>query len=80
MGAIESFLAFVRRTIHTRQRSLCTEEAYVLRIRQFITFHGRRHPRTLTPGDVRLYLTHLAVEGEVAASTRNVARSPLDLP
>lgn len=80
MECIESFLAFVRRTIRARQMSLRTEEAYLLRIRQFITFHGKRQPCNLTPGYVRLYLTRLAVEGEVAASTQNVARSLLDLP
>ena len=76
MESIESFLTFVRRTLRGRQMSLRTEEAYLLRIRQFIIFHGKRHPRNLTPGDVRHYLTHLSVEGEVAASTQNVARSP----
>jgi len=61
MESIESFLTFVRRTIRTRQMSLRTEEAYLLHIRQFITFHGKRHPRNLTPGDAWLCLTHLAV-------------------
>ena len=74
---IEAFLTLVRRTLRARQMSLRTEEAYLLRIRQFILFHGKRHPQNLTPDDVRLYLTHLAVEGEVAASTQNVARSAL---
>ena len=79
---IESFLTLVRRTLRARQMSLRTEEAYLLRIRQFILFHGKRHPQNLTPDDVRLYLTHLAVEGEVAASTqkRRPQRPRLPLP
>lgn len=77
MESLESFLTFVRRTLRARQMSLRTEEAYLLRIRQFIAFHGKRHPKKLTPEDVRLFLTHLAVEGQVAASTQNVARSAL---
>lgn len=76
-STIESFLTLVRRTLRARQMSLRTEEAYLLHIRHFITFHGKRHPQNLTPDDVRLFLTHLAVEGEVAASTQNVARSAL---
>ncbi len=74
---IEAFLTLLRRTIRARQMSLRTEEAYLHYIRHFITFHGKRHPQNLTPDDVRLFLTHLAVEGEVAASTQNVARSAL---
>ena len=77
MESIESFLDGVRRVLRARHLSLRTEEAYILRIRQFIEFSGKRHPRNLTADDVCLFLTHLAVERQVAASTQNVARSAL---
>ena len=50
-----------------------TEEAYVHWIRRFLLFHKRRHPVELTEEDVSAFLTHLAVAGNVAASTQNQA-------
>ncbi len=50
-----------------------TEEAYVHWIRRFLLFHQRRHPVELTEEDVSAFLTHLAVAGNVAASTQNQA-------
>ena len=75
--SIPAFLEEVRAAIRLRHYSLRTEEAYLLRIRQFIQFHGKRHPARLAAAEVRSYLTHLAVEGQEAASTQNVARSAL---
>lgn len=75
--SIPAFLEEVRIAIRLRHYSLRTEETYLLRIRQFIQFHGKRHPARLGAAEVRSYLTHLAIEGQVAASTQNVARSAL---
>ena len=75
--SIPAFLEEVRAAIRLRHYSLRTEEAYLLRIRHFIQFHGKRHPARLGAVEVRSYLTHLAVEGQVAASTQNVARCAL---
>ncbi len=74
---IPAFLEEVRAAIRLRHYSLQTEEVYLYRIRQFIHFHGKRHPATLGAAEIQSYLTHLAVEGQVAASTQNVARSAL---
>lgn len=57
--------------------SLKTERAYLHRTREFIEFHGRRHPARLTGDDNGAYLTHLAVDRSVAASTQNVALNAL---
>jgi integrase-like protein len=57
----------VLRTLHYSHR---TEEAYVHWIRRFLLFHGGTHPRALTEGDVNRFLTHLAVQRNVAASTQ----------
>ena len=56
-----------------RHLSLKTEEAYVARIKHFILFHKKRHPLEMVETEVREYLSHLAVNQQVAGSTQNVA-------
>jgi integron integrase len=56
-----------------RHLSLRTEEAYRFWIRQFIFFHGKRHPRELREAQVTQFLNHLAVNRKVAASTQTQA-------
>ena len=56
-----------------RHLSLRTEDTYRAWIKRFIFFHGRRHPRDLDAGAVRAFLTYLAVEEHVSASTQNQA-------
>ncbi|GAA4861354.1 integron integrase [Luteimonas vadosa] len=67
----------VRRKIRFRHYSLRTERAYVGWIWRFILANGRRHPRELGAPEVEAFLTRLAVEGRVAASTQNQALSAL---
>ncbi|MFO0193828.1 MAG: integron integrase, partial [Pseudanabaena sp.] len=50
-----------------------TEEAYVQWIRRFILFHNKRHPSEMDGDEVNAFLTHLAVNENVAASTQNQA-------
>jgi integron integrase len=65
-----------------------TEDAYVAWIRRFVRFSGMRDPRLLGPGDVTRFLSDLAVQRRVAASTQNQAlaallflyRDVLDMP
>ncbi len=57
--------------------SLRTEDAYLHWIRRFIFFHGKRHPREMGGPEVEAFLSHLATEGRVAASTQNQALSAL---
>jgi integron integrase len=54
-----------------------TEEAYVAWIRRFIFFHDKRHPAEMGAAEVTKFLTSLAVDGQVAASTQNQALSAL---
>jgi len=56
-----------------RHLSLGTERAYSDWIKRFILFHKKRHPEQMGADEIRLFLSHLAVEGKVAASTQNVA-------
>ena len=67
----------VREALRTRHYSPRTEEAYVAWIRRYIFFHGKRHPAELGGPEVTRFLTALAVEGRVAASTQNQALSAL---
>ena len=62
-------LAQVRDSIRARHYSLRTEETYLRWVRDFILFHGKRHPKEMGATEVRDYLTHLAVRRNVAAST-----------
>jgi hypothetical protein len=54
-----------------------TEEAYVAWIRRYIVFHGKRHPAEMGAPEATKFLTSLAVDGQVAASTQNQALSAL---
>lgn len=67
----------VRTAIRTRHYSIRTEDAYVHWIRRFILFHGKRHPRTLGASAVSEFLSHLAVDNQVSASTQNQALAAL---
>ncbi len=67
----------LRDRIRVKHYSIRTEAQYVHWVRRFILFHGKRHPRELGAPEVEAFLTHLAVEGGVAASTQNQALSAL---
>jgi integron integrase len=67
----------VRTRIRVKHYSLRTEEQYVGWIRRFILFHGKRHPAQMGAAEVEGFLSHLAVEGSVAASTQNQAKAAL---
>ncbi len=77
MNGINAFLEQVRTVLRLKHLSLRTEDSYLSTIRRFIEFHGKKHPATLGPEAVRDYLSYLAVEQHVAASTQNVARNAL---
>jgi integron integrase len=67
----------VRAAIRARHYSLRTEEAYVGWVRRFIVFHHKRHPAEMGEPEINQFLTHLAVAGNVAASTQNQALSAI---
>lgn len=71
------FLSSVRDVLRLRHASIRTEQAYLFWIRRYILFHGKRHPRDLGEREVAAFLTHLAVERDVAANTQNQALSAL---
>ena len=63
----------VRDVIRVKHYSPRTEQAYVDWITRFIFFHNKRHPRDMGAPEIEAFLTHLAVEKRVAASTQNQA-------
>jgi integron integrase len=67
----------VRYAIRRRNYSRRTEKAYVGWIRRLILFHGRRHPSDLRAGEVTAFLSSLAVDRHVSASTQNQALSAI---
>ena len=63
--------------LRSRHYSRRTEQAYCLWVRRFIRFHGIRHPADMAEPEINAFLTHLAVEGQVSASTQTQALSAL---
>ena len=67
----------LRTQIRLRHYSLRTEQTYVDWARRYILFHGKRHPKEMGAAELRDFLSHLAVDRNVAASTQNQAKSAL---
>jgi hypothetical protein len=65
----KKLLEQVSDTIRRKQYSHKTEQAYLNWIRRYILFHNKTHPKELGAAEVEKYLTHLAVDRQVAAST-----------
>jgi hypothetical protein len=61
----------LRRAIRLRHYSPRTESCYVDRATRFIRFHGLRHPRDMVAAEIEMFLTDLAVSGQVSASRQN---------
>jgi integron integrase len=73
MDAKPRLLDQVRDKIRAKHYSVRTERAYVDWIRRFIVFHDKKHPAEMSAAEIERFLTHLAVEANVAASTQNQA-------
>jgi integron integrase len=71
------FLDQVREVIRTNHFSYSTEKTYVGWIYRFIVFHNKRHPGEMGGKEIANFLTHLAVERKVSASTQNQALNAL---
>lgn len=77
-GANEpKLLDIVRGKIRLKHYSIRTEQAYVDWIKRYILHFNKRHPKDLGANEVEQFLTYLAVEGRVAASTQKQAKSAL---
>jgi site-specific recombinase XerD len=67
----------VRHAIRLRHYSRRTEEAYVTWIRRYIVFHRKTHPAQMGASEISPFLTWLAVDRQISASTQNQALSAL---
>ena len=63
--------------LRVRHYSRRTEQTYRYWVRRFIFFHGVRHPAEMAEPEINAFLTHLAVDEKVSASTQNQALSAL---
>lgn len=67
----------VRDALRVKHYAYRTEESYLQWIRRYILFHHKRHPKDMAEPEIQAFLTHLAVEANVSASTQNQALSAL---
>ncbi len=63
----------VRDRIRLKHYSIRTEQAYVSWIKRFILFHNKKHPKDMGKQEIESFLTHLALDLNVASSTQNQA-------
>ncbi|TRU52072.1 MAG: hypothetical protein EWV91_04325 [Microcystis aeruginosa Ma_QC_Ca_00000000_S207] len=66
-------LDVVRETIRLKHYSYRTEQTYLDWIKRYLLFHQKKHPREMGGEEIRAFLTHLAVDKNVAAATQNQA-------
>jgi integron integrase len=67
----------VRDRLRLKHYSIRTEQAYIQWVKRYILFHGKRHPAELGKEEAEAFLTSLAVQRNVAASTQSQALSAL---
>ncbi|WP_432720099.1 phage integrase N-terminal SAM-like domain-containing protein [Jeongeupia wiesaeckerbachi] len=77
VAAAPRLLDQVRDRIRVKHFSLRTEQVYLGWIRRYILFHGKRHPRDMGKAEIEAFLSHLAVDRNVTASTQNQAKAAL---
>lgn len=63
----------VRAAIRTRGYATATERSYLHWMKRYVIYHGKRHPAELGAEHIRAFLSYLAVDRNVAASTQNIA-------
>ena len=71
----KKLLEQVRDVIRVKHYSLRTEKTYIDWIRRYILFHNKRHPEDMGAAEIQAFITHLATERTVSASTQNQALS-----
>lgn len=67
----------VRSVARMRHLSLSTERAYVGWIRRYILFHNKKHPKEMAETEIRQFISDLAVNAKISASTQTVALSAI---
>lgn len=67
----------VRDKIRLKHYSIRTEQSYVEWIKRFILFHHKRHPKEMGAVEIEAFLTYLAVDRHISASSQNTARAAI---
>ena len=67
----------LRDAIRIKHYSYSTEKTYVHWAKRYILFHNKRHPAEMGTPEIEAFLTHLAQDENVAASTQNQAFNAL---
>jgi site-specific recombinase XerD len=68
-----TLLEQMRNVIRVKHYALNTERSYLPWIKRFIHFHKKHHPSSMGEREINEFLTHIAVNGNVAATTQNQA-------
>jgi integron integrase len=77
LHAPKKLLDQVKDRIRVKKYSIRTETQYVQWVKRFILYHNKKHPSLMGFEEIEAYLTHLAVEDHVSASTQNQALAAL---
>lgn len=67
----------VRNALRVKHYSIRTEQSYIQWIKRYIYFHNKKHPAEMGEAELSAFLTHIAVNQHVTASTQNQALSAL---
>jgi len=73
----KKLLEQVRDMLRVKHYAYRTEKTYIFWIRRFILFHEKKHPSEMGYKHISEFLTHLAVDRNVSASTQNQALNAL---
>ncbi len=76
-NAPKKLLDQVRARIRAKKYSIRTEEQYVQWVKRFVLHHNKKHPTLMGYEEIEAFLTYLAVEDQVSASTQNQALAAL---
>ena len=76
---LAALLDQAREALRVKHYAYRTEQAYLDWIKRYILFHNKRHPNQMGAPEVEAFLTHLAVNEHVAASTQNPRTEPVEV-
>ena len=67
----------LRGELRYRHYAYTTEKTYIQWVKQYIFYHNKRHPKEMGGEEIKAFLSHLAMNRNVAASTQNQALCPI---
>ena len=69
----EKLVDQIKEVMRYHHYSYRTEKTYIKWIVEFIRFNGTKHPKDMGKDEIEKYLSHLAINRNVAKSTQNQA-------